>query len=813
MTQIQETSAGAATRGSDVAVLLVLAAVGLALFVLTFSSTEPSARLGLQIDRYGAWRIADERLAELGYDLGEYTRDNAAFVANNEVIAYLRSRGYDTVAEQKPFVDFRPVGRWDLLYVRPSDGDRFRFKISPDGRIYESERTPPTGSTPGRLSQGPAIRLAKEFLGEQFHIDWAHYEISEARTIQHDDRIDHVFMWQRMPAPADGVNLNVFATVQGQTVGGWGTNLELPEAFSVEYSSKSGRVDLFYFASFILAAGAWLLALFMFALRFRAREIGIRGGLVVAIALLVIAGLYYSNSVSYVRYSAKLSEQATQMILIYIALAINVAFAALGVFIVWISGESIAREVWPEKLKVFDGLFGRRYLFRDLGKAILRGGSLGLLQVGVFYGLAWVFVREGDAWPMISEPIQQALSSFSPFGVALATGLLNAVTATSYAFLFGLSFFQKRLGRTWASVAVMVVLFSFFFLDPTILLDRWYTSIAGVVAGLAAFLYFLRYDLGTVFFGQMFAAAVPTAWVFLSQPSAQFQLAAIVSLSTMVLILAGATLLAFRGTVLDERSVQPRYVQFISERERLKLELEIARRAQLRMLPRSVPDTSGLDIAAFSEPAREVGGDYFDFFRLGPNSLGVAIGDVSGKGMPAALYMTMLKGFLQSQANSGASPREILSSTNRYFHASAESAIFVTLLFCVFDLATSQLTFARAGHYPLLIHRPRENTTTILQPPGIGIGLEEGDVFDRVIREESFGLQQGDVVVMYTDGLTEARNRAREEFGQDRIRTMLQQIDGESAEQILNAIRNTYESFREGEDAHDDFSCVVVRIT
>ncbi|MDX1741664.1 MAG: PP2C family protein-serine/threonine phosphatase, partial [Rhodothermales bacterium] len=470
-------------------------------------------------------------------------------------------------------------------------------------------------------------------------------------------------------------------------------------------------------------------------------------------------------------------------------------------------------EVWPEKLRMFDGLFSQRFLFRDLGRSALRGASLAGVQLGLFYTVTYGLVHAVGAWPIVSEGAQQVLSAFIPVGLPLGAGILNAILATAYAFLFALAILKKRTGRTWIAVTITAIVFSFLFVDYSIVLERWYTGVAGIIAALAAYFYFLRYDLGTVFFGQLFASALPVALTLLSQPAGAYRLAGLVALATFALMLAAAVVLTYRGRELDERSVQPRYVQFISERERLKLELDIARKAQLRMLPRTVPDTKGLDIAAYSEPAREVGGDYFDFFRLGQERLGVAIGDVSGKGMPAALYMTMLKGFLQSQANSGASPRAILSSTNRYFHASAESSTFITLLFCVFDLASSDLTFARAGHYPLLVHRPDENMTTILQPPGIGIGLEEGDVFDRVIREESIGLQPGDVVVLFTDGLTEARNPSFEEFGQDRIRTVLQQIDGQSAEQILNAIRNTYEVFRGGQDAHDDFSCVVVRVT
>jgi sigma-B regulation protein RsbU (phosphoserine phosphatase) len=255
------------------------------------------------------------------------------------------------------------------------------------------------------------------------------------------------------------------------------------------------------------------------------------------------------------------------------------------------------------------------------------------------------------------------------------------------------------------------------------------------------------------------------------------------------------------------------YARYITERERLKMELDIARRPQLRMLPREVPHPAGLDIAAFSEPALEVGGDCYDFFLIDDRRLGVAIGDVSGKGMPAALYMTLLKGFLQSQATAQPSPRDLLSHVNRTFFKAAEPNVFVTLLYLVIDLERRQIHYARAGHNPFLVYRPATQATYVLQPPGIEIGLEGGDIFDRVMQEASISVQAGDAIALYTDGLTEACNGSAEQFGQARLAALLAQHADASAETALHAIRQADAAFVGRREAHDDLTCLVFKVT
>jgi serine phosphatase RsbU (regulator of sigma subunit) len=265
-----------------------------------------------------------------------------------------------------------------------------------------------------------------------------------------------------------------------------------------------------------------------------------------------------------------------------------------------------------------------------------------------------------------------------------------------------------------------------------------------------------------------------------------------------------------RGVRLDEQAITPAYVHHIAERERLKTELEVARKAQLRMLPQQIPQFAGLDIAAFSEPAKEVGGDYFDFVMFDGQRLGIVIGDVSGKGMPAALYMTLTKGFLQARADVNASPREILCRMNRNFYQAAERNIFVSLFYCVIDPINRKMVYARAGHNPLIVRHTASHTTKLLQPPGLAVGLESGEVFERIMKQESIDITPGDTLVFYTDGLTEGMNRHKEEFGEERLLEVIRGAENSTARELLAQIRKAHAAFVGREEQHDDLTCLVV---
>ncbi|HGY56916.1 MAG TPA: GAF domain-containing protein [Caldithrix abyssi] len=260
-------------------------------------------------------------------------------------------------------------------------------------------------------------------------------------------------------------------------------------------------------------------------------------------------------------------------------------------------------------------------------------------------------------------------------------------------------------------------------------------------------------------------------------------------------------------------AIENAYLMKVSlERERMEKELQIAREVQMRLLPQSIPTFGSAEVDTLTITAYEVGGDYFDFYNLSDHRLGVAIGDVSGKGTSAAFYMAETKGIIQSVARMYQSPKEILSETNSILYQSMERKSFISLLAAQFDFKTNVFKFARAGHCPVIYYNAQDEKISVLQPPGIAIGLDSGPIFSEKLAEQHVAMQSGDIFVFYTDGLSEARNRDNEEFGEDRLCDIIRQNNHLTAPELKDAIIDEILRFLDGNNLHDDLTLVLVKI-
>jgi sigma-B regulation protein RsbU (phosphoserine phosphatase) len=260
-------------------------------------------------------------------------------------------------------------------------------------------------------------------------------------------------------------------------------------------------------------------------------------------------------------------------------------------------------------------------------------------------------------------------------------------------------------------------------------------------------------------------------------------------------------------------------LQTAAEKKRLEEELRIARQIQMSLLPRGQLDMPGLGVTALCVPAREVGGDYYDFFPLGAGRLGVLIADVAGKGTSAALYMAELKGLVLSLSQIYQSPKQLLIEANKILAENLDSRSFITMTYAVIDLVNGVMTYARAGHTPL-IYLPGPSAPSrgaqVLVPSGMVLGLRiDGAAakFAELLDEEQIPLHTGDIMVFYTDGITEAMNRDSDLFGDTRLSRIVEEhghLDsGELRERILREI----EAFVGDADQHDDMTMILIKVT
>ena len=250
----------------------------------------------------------------------------------------------------------------------------------------------------------------------------------------------------------------------------------------------------------------------------------------------------------------------------------------------------------------------------------------------------------------------------------------------------------------------------------------------------------------------------------------------------------------------------------LAEQERMKHELEIARRIQLASLPQRTPVVEGLEVAGQSRPAMEVGGDFFDYLNGSGEGVTVIVGDVSGKGTSAALYMSKVQGILRSLHDYTRSPAELFIRANRLLIADLERSSFITALGAAFDARTRNAVVARAGHLPLYRYRPKDGTAEKITTKGLGLGLDNGSIFAAELEERIVPYDPGDVMAFVTDGIIEARNEKGDEFGEERLLEEMKCHAALAADEIRSRILERVSAFAGLVPQHDDQTLVVVKV-
>lgn len=249
--------------------------------------------------------------------------------------------------------------------------------------------------------------------------------------------------------------------------------------------------------------------------------------------------------------------------------------------------------------------------------------------------------------------------------------------------------------------------------------------------------------------------------------------------------------------------------QQIVQKERLERELELARTVQQNMLPHQFPLVPGAQFYARNEPARQVGGDFYDVFLLDVNQVGVVIADVSDKGMPAALFMALTRSLVRAEAQREASPERVLRRVHRLLLDLAEPTQFVTLFYGVLDLQTRSMTFVRAGHdYPLLV---RADEVITLRGVGTVLGiLEEQEL---ILDEQHIQLQRGDRLVLYTDGMTDAFDKNEEFFGRQGMERVSRKYFSAPLEKMGDALFDAVTLHQGEAERFDDMTLLIVGLT
>lgn len=240
-----------------------------------------------------------------------------------------------------------------------------------------------------------------------------------------------------------------------------------------------------------------------------------------------------------------------------------------------------------------------------------------------------------------------------------------------------------------------------------------------------------------------------------------------------------------------------------------KNELEVARKIQFDLIPKNISSIKGFDIAAFYEPAREVGGDYFDIIET-PERTFIIVGDISGKGIAAALYMVRVQSIIYSLIDSYSGIKEIVINLKKYFSKNLRREFFLTLTIASIE-KDGKIKIVRAGHPPAFHFKSEPKEFSILNPTGMGIGFNDKGMFEQTLDELTFQPVKNDIVIFYSDGLTETMNTIKDQLGEENVKRIVKNNSDKSAEEIKSALLNAVETFRGSAFQNDDITIVILK--
>ncbi|MEM8484607.1 MAG: SpoIIE family protein phosphatase [Bacteroidota bacterium] len=485
------------------------------------------------------------------------------------------------------------------------------------------------------------------------------------------------------------------------------------------------------------------------------------------------------------------------------------SIGAFAVFIISCATDSIARAIWPKRLETLTLARNVRFFNVPMGRSLIRSLGIAAILLGA---TTLILYLPGIRFDDLTETIG-GTQTFSPFlGIVTVNGLTGILTCMILLSL-GATVYSRRASKGFI-IGLITLIAMLMQIGPVSIGPFGYQYLISGGLGAAIAITLFRFDYFSSFGGfVLFSILWETIPIWMIEAAgANWEVIALFALFPIFFILGFVGLKSGKEAE-NTNNLIPTYLQELALQERLQGELEIARQVQSSLLPRRMPNIKGIQIAAMCLPAQEVGGDYFDFIQLDAHRTAVVIGDVSGKGIQAGFFMTLTKGFLHATCQAEDSPAEVLTRVNTLFCNNAPRGTFISLIYGILDISNQTFTFARAGHDPMLYLSKKREGPTLIKPQGIAIGLTPKSTFAETIEDEVLQLNIGDLLVFYTDGVTEAVNPSMEQFGVDRLSDKIAATNpDQSARHVMQEVSEHIQAFVKSAGRADDMTMVVLRI-
>jgi hypothetical protein len=797
----------------------ILAAAGMLVLTHLLQDATPRASVDLRYSRPEIMEMSATYLEKLGYRVRDLHQD-AVILFDDPTHIYLQSRrgmaGANTAIRNEEIEAHSwRVTLFDRKVPKSQNKETFEVWVSPAGRFLGFDHVIKDTVTLPSLGKDSALALAEDFLKSQ-GVGLSSSKLKTSSDIALANRVDHKFVWVEEDSIGE---YKVWVRVQGTEIGGFNESFSPPGAFLDVFSQVS---TTWTFVTTASIAATFLLLFFiviLFLKKYHDGEVGVSTALLVFLGLFGVNFLRSLNELPVLASGTMIGDMNSfnvRIVLFVLRVLVIQMFVGVMVIAAWSVGESSSRIVWPHKMHAMDAALARRFFTEDVGLGILRGYAWGMVMLGCYAAMLTLLVRRPHEYLFIGN-LEGVPEAYFPGLQPLLLGIVFGVQAEVILRLFFLSYLKEKTKRNWPGVIISSLVWA------AVAQTIWgvplgepgpFQSLTVLfLFGLAFSFLFLRYDLLTTITASFIVTAVNASIPLFVSSGSAFTSTQWIPLTTLAAPLVIAIVALIRRDRFNfTHETMPAHVRRISERERMAKELEIARNVQMSLLPKANPQVAGYDIAGSCIPALEVGGDYYDFVNLAGGKIGIAIGDVSGKGVPAAIYMTLTKGILQSNAEENISPRDVLRKVNSLMYRTIERNSFVSMFYAVLDITSRKIRFARAGQCPLILAQHASGVGSFLTPRGIALGLEMGRVFDPTLEEQELKLRSGDILVFYTDGFTEAMTAVGEEYGEQRLMESVNRHRTRSAAEMILGIGEDLRRYTAEAPQHDDMTMVVVKV-
>jgi phosphoserine phosphatase RsbU/P len=800
---------------------VLLSLIGLVLYFQFMESVSPRTSAGLGLSRTDAIGHARGYLEELGFETDGLYAD-AIYIYNISLSIFLQQymslRDANRIMRQsdEPFY-FWQVNVYDRSLPRGVAPQEFQVYILPNGDRAGYNRLLQPNAPGENLTEAQAGEIVSAYI-DRHTVSLEGYQLQRSSANRLDNRTDWEFIWQKDEGTM-GLEKTILIRLQGDEVGSAILRIQPPKAFMDEFYQEQTLFQFMTLLNYLFIFILFFLVVVTFLKRYHEGEVGVQTAVMVLIGVYIISILDHLNVFYYLGHDFGLGQMNrvnVRLVIFSISLLIIMPFFHVLTFAGWSVGESFSRTLWNEKLRGFDALLQRKIFTFPLGISLVRGYGFGMLGIGVsMFVLA--FMLESFEFSALTINISGIPESFVP-GLQPVLVALWVATMSEIVFrMFMISYLKGRLGKTWIGVVASVVLWTLAGMavwSPVVsVVPGWFTIVLVACFGAWFAFLFLRYDLVTAITANFVTIALTLAMPLFVAEGRFYEVNAYLFAAFMVVPFVIGMVGVIRGK--DFRYTPdtiPPHIKRISQRERMSKELEIARAVQMSLLPKETPHIEGFDIAGVCIPAQEVGGDYFDYVKIENGNLGIAIGDVSGKGVPAAIYMTLTKGVLQSHAESLISPKDVLIKVNYQLYGTIERNTFVSMVYAILDVEKKSMRYARAGHNPVMLAQLNSESIRSLLPKGIALGLDRGSVFTQSLEEHTIQLKSGDIVTFFTDGVTEARRSINSEFGEARFTDVIKRYRSQSSRTIIRQVVHEIRKFSGEYPQHDDMTIVIVKV-